>query len=88
MEDVNLIDIIFFFAYYWGSPDISLNFLNRFEKAIKRLEDFPMSGSVPKYSILRRQGYRVLIAEKYLVFYYTHIGDIFGFSAGTRDVCC
>ncbi len=86
--DEQLRDIIFYIADDSGSPDIALNCLNRIEKAIKRLEDFPMSGSVPKYSILRRQGYRVLIAEKYLVFYYTHIGDIFGFSAGTRDVCC
>ena len=28
-----------------------------------------MSGSIPKYSILRKQGYRVLFVEKYLVFY-------------------
>ncbi len=28
-----------------------------------------MSGSVPRYSILRRQGYRVLIVEKHLIFY-------------------
>ena len=28
-----------------------------------------MSGSIPRYSILRKQGYRVLIVEKHLVFY-------------------
>ena len=61
--DEQLRDIIFYIADDSGSPDIALNCLNRIEKAIKRLEDFPMSGSVPKYSILRRQGYRVLIAE-------------------------
>ena len=34
-----------------------------------RLTDFPFSGTVPRYSILKKQGYRVLIFEKLLVFY-------------------
>lgn len=33
------------------------------------LEDFPDSGSLPHYSILKRQGYRVLIIERHLIFY-------------------
>ena len=28
-----------------------------------------MSGSVPRYSVLRKQGYRVLVIERHLVFY-------------------
>lgn len=28
-----------------------------------------MSGTVPKYSVLRKQGYRVLIVERHLIFY-------------------
>ena len=30
---------------------------------------FPLSGSEPRYSILRKQGYRVLVVERHLVFY-------------------
>ena len=67
--DEQLREIIFYIADDSGSVDIALNYLNKIEKAINKLEDFPMSGSVPRYSILRKQGYRVLIAEKYLVFY-------------------
>jgi len=33
------------------------------------LADFPYSGTVPRYSILKKQGYRVLIVERHLIFY-------------------
>lgn len=62
-------EIIFYIADDSGSIDIALNYLNKIEKAIKCLEDFPMSGSIPRYSILRKQGYRVLIVERHLIFY-------------------
>lgn len=67
--DEQLRGIIFYIADDSGSVDIALDCLNKIEKSIRRLEDFPMSGSIPRYSILRKQGYRVLIVEKYLVFY-------------------
>lgn len=62
-------EIIFYIADDSGSIDIALDYLNKIEKAIKRLEDFPISGSIPRYSILRKQGYRVLIVERHLIFY-------------------
>lgn len=67
--DEQLREIIFYIADDSGSVDIALNYLEKVDKAIKRLEDFPMSGSIPRYAILRKQGYRVLIVEKHLVFY-------------------
>lgn len=67
--DEQLRDIIFYIADDSGSIDIALNYLDKIEKAIKRLEDFPLSGSIPRYSILRKQGYRVLVVERHLVFY-------------------
>lgn len=62
-------EIIFYIADDSGSIDIALNYLDKIEKAIKNLEDFPLSGSIPRYSILRKQGFRVLIVERHLVFY-------------------
>ncbi len=62
-------ELVFYIADDSGSIDIALNYLDKIEKAINRLEDFPMSGSIPRYSILRKQGYRVLIVERHLVFY-------------------
>ena len=67
--DEQLREIIFYIADDSGSVDVALNYLDKIEKAINRLSDFPLSGSIPRYSILRKQGYRVLIAERHLVFY-------------------
>lgn len=67
--DEQLRELIFYIADDSGSIDIALNYLDKIEKAISRLEDFPMSGNMPRYSILRKQGYRVLIVERHLVFY-------------------
>lgn len=49
--------------------DTALNDPDKIENAISRLEEFPMSGNEPKYSILRKQGYKALIVERHLVFY-------------------
>lgn len=67
--DSQLRDLIFYIADDSGSVDIALNYLARIEKAMNRLSDFPESGSIPRYAILRKQGYRVLIVEKHLAFY-------------------
>ena len=67
--DEQLREIIFYIADDSGSVDIALNYLDKIEKAIDRLEGCRMSGSEPRYSILRKQGYRVLIVERHLVFY-------------------
>lgn len=67
--DEQLREIIFYIADDSGNVDSALGYLEKLENAINRLADFPMSGNVPRYSILRRQGYRVLIAERHLVFY-------------------
>ena len=62
-------EIIFYIADDSGSVDIALNYLEKIEKAINRLRDFPESGNEPHYSILKKQGYNVLIVERHLVFY-------------------
>lgn len=67
--DEQLREIIFYIADDSGSIDIALDYLNKIENAISHLEEFPMSGSNPRYSILRKQGYKVLIVERHLVFY-------------------
>ena len=45
--DEQLRDIIYYIADDSGSVDIALNYLEKVEKAIKLLEEFPMSGSIP-----------------------------------------
>lgn len=62
-------EIIFYIADDSGNVDIALGYLGKIETAINRLQDFPESGSIPRYSIIKKQGYRVVIVERHLVFY-------------------
>ncbi|QTL97548.1 type II toxin-antitoxin system RelE/ParE family toxin [Iocasia frigidifontis] len=64
-----LYDIINYIADDSGSVDIALDYLSKIEEAVMKLEDYPYRGSYPRYSILKRQGYRVLIIERHLIFY-------------------
>ena len=65
----NLIkEIILFIAEYFGAQT-ALEKLDEMEKAINTLADNPYLGELPRYQVLRRQGYRVLILKKDLVFY-------------------
>lgn len=67
--DNQLRDLIYYIADDSGSVEIALKYLAKIEKGMMRLADFPESGSEPRYAILRKQGYRVLIAPKHLAFY-------------------
>ncbi|PSJ32115.1 plasmid stabilization protein [Peptostreptococcus russellii] len=62
-------DIIYYIADESGDIDVALKYLDKLEEAINQLEEFPNSGSVPRYSILKKQGYRVLIVGNHIVFY-------------------
>ena len=60
--------IILFVAEHFGK-DAALKKLDELEASLSVLSDNPYIGVQPKYSILRRQGYLVLILEKDIVFY-------------------
>ncbi|MBQ9991270.1 MAG: type II toxin-antitoxin system RelE/ParE family toxin [Lachnospiraceae bacterium] len=49
--------------------EVALEKLDELERQIMLLADNPYIGTDPRYMILRRQGYKVLITEKNLVFY-------------------
>ena len=63
-----LFDVIQYIADNAGT-NIALQYLDKLEAAAMNLADFPYSGTVPRYSILKKQGYRVLIVERHLIFY-------------------
>jgi toxin ParE1/3/4 len=46
-----------------------LDRLDRIEREISILAEHPYAGIDPRYMVLRRQGFKVLILEKDLVFY-------------------
>ena len=60
--------IVLFIAENFGN-DIALDRLDYLEKSIMNLGDNPYIGAEPRYNVLKRQGYLVLILEKVLVFY-------------------
>ena len=62
-------ETIFYIADDSSDVNIALGYLDKIETAINRLQEFPKSGSIPRYSILKKQGYRVIIVERHLVFY-------------------
>lgn len=49
--------------------DVALEKLDEIEEKILLLGNDPYIGSIPRYPILKRQGYRVLILKKDLIFY-------------------
>lgn len=67
--DYQLRKSILYIAENAGDIEVALRYLSKVEKAIKRLEEFPNSGSYPRLSTLKRQGYRMLIVEKHIIFY-------------------
>ena len=59
---------VLYLANHFGN-EFALEKLDYIEKTILLLEDNPYIGTLPRYAVLKRQGYRVLILEKNLAFY-------------------
>lgn len=66
--DSNIRKIILYVAQNFGN-DVALKKLNEIENKILSLSDDPYIGTEPRYPMLKRQGYKVLILSKDLVFY-------------------
>ena len=66
--DAGIRKIILYVAQNFGY-NVALEKLNEIEKRILELGDDPYIGTDPRYLVLKRQGYKVLILEKDLVFY-------------------
>lgn len=66
--DSGLRRIILSIAENFG-VDVALEKLDQIEHQLSLLADNPMLGTDPRYMVLRRQGYKVLILDKDLAFY-------------------
>lgn len=66
--DALIRNIVLYIAENFGN-EIALSKLDSLEKSILKLAENPYIGTDPRYTVLRRQGYKVLILEKDLVFY-------------------
>ena len=65
----SLSDIIFYIANEACDANVALNYLEKIENNINLLRKFPLLGVVPRQTILKKHGYRVLTVEKHLIFY-------------------
>lgn len=66
--DALIREIILYIAENFGNS-VALKKLDELKEAILSLGDNPYIGNTPKYNVLKRQGYMVLILEQNLVFY-------------------
>ena len=66
--DAGIRKIVLYVAQNFGNT-IALEKLDEIEKRILALGDDPFIGTEPRYLVLKRQGYKVLVLEKDLVFY-------------------
>lgn len=60
--------IVLYVAQNFGNA-VALKKLNEMEARILSLGEDPYQGTDPRYPVLKRQGFKVLILEKDLVFY-------------------
>jgi toxin ParE1/3/4 len=49
--------------------EVALKQLDIIESFVIKLKSYPKLGSVPRYQILKKQGYRALVIPGYLIFY-------------------
>ena len=68
VADSQIRSTILYVAEKFGKV-VALEKLEHLEKGILALADSPDIGMEPKYPVLKRQGYKVLVLEKNLVFY-------------------
>lgn len=66
--DADIRRIILYVAQNFGNH-VALEKLDEIESKILSLADDPYIGIEPRYPVLRRQGYKILILKKDLVFY-------------------
>ena len=68
VADAGIRKIILYIQENFGNAT-ALEKLDYIESRIKTLADNPYLGVDPRYPVLRRQGYKVLVLKKDLVFY-------------------
>ena len=66
--DAQIRKLILYVAENFGK-EVALEKLEALEQNLLDLGLYPQKGVVPRYLVLKRQGYKVLILEKNLVFY-------------------
>lgn len=72
--DAGIRKIILYVAQNFGN-NVALEQLDEIESRISSLADDPYIGAESRYPVLKRQGYKILILKKDLVFYKVNEAD-------------
>ncbi len=72
--DAGIRKIILYVAQNFGN-NVALEQLDEIESRISSLADDSYIGAEPRYPVLKRQGYKILILKKDLVFYKVNEAD-------------
>ena len=67
--EADLQEILYYVALDSGSRETTIRLWETIQKSIQVLETFPEAGVRPRFSPIRKQGYRMLPSGRYLIFY-------------------
>ena len=62
-------DIDYYYFEKFGNFEMGILLTKELKDVKETIQDNPYIGTLPRYAVLKRQGYRVLILEKNLAFY-------------------
>ncbi|MBY9082216.1 type II toxin-antitoxin system RelE/ParE family toxin [Paenibacillus sp. HN-1] len=66
---LDLVDIVQYISEQLHAPEAAIHLVDKFDKAIFKLKQFPFSGHRYKSMGGLKDEYRMLVVENYLVFY-------------------
>lgn len=67
----DLLNIATYIAEEAKDKEVAKRFVQEISAQCTMLEDFPLSGAIPKDRLIKNSGYRFLIHKDYLIFYTT-----------------
>ena len=70
----DLLDIVIYISGKLYAPQAATELVDKLDKAISRLEQFPFSGHLYTNKYKLADEYRMLVVENYLVFYVVYDG--------------
>ena len=66
----DLRELTHYLAEVSKDKNLAVRFVKKLQEKTKNLESFPESGAIPKDRLLKSNGYRYLVHDDYLIFYY------------------
>ncbi|MGG4213768.1 type II toxin-antitoxin system RelE/ParE family toxin [Paenibacillus sp. FSL L8-0638] len=65
----DLLEIVNYISEQLSAPQAAINLVDKLDRAISKLEQFPFSGHLYKKNFKLKDEFRMLVVENYIVFY-------------------